>query len=451
MQQPPSNTTVRDAVAALVAAALRDLAQHDAVPKVDQLTDMRNWWRYGQESFGTQRPKAWHMPDRVPLVGWLDTFPEMAAVRAAIATDPVLADRIDGMVGTEFSLRNRDFGWLLVQHLLEPIIVTTRTYEFDQDAFDKHFARLDVGLRAETLRLVEFVPLNGFTSSRGPITLPDGVVVREMSDPQMSRAIQVLAVPAEFSGGPNSVQVSRFHQWAMTRERSYPVHTGPLPEHPTAPDFPSLEEPAQRLVTALRIVCGGPVVATRPIHAQHDEDFPPTLDATAMRSEVVAADIDRPTMLLTDEQVAAVRAVYEMLTGAAVREDRSLQVALRRFVFAGSKAHPEDRLLDLIICCEALFIKRPGVVGKRKKAPASENAARLLADDPVLGAGHDEVKEFVGAAYGLRSALVHADHPVPMSMPLLHGQNTDQLGRFVEDLGLVVGRASHLVLNELTG
>jgi hypothetical protein len=449
--QPPSNTTIRDAAATLVAAALRDLAHHDDTPKVDQITDMRNWWRYDQESFGTQRPNAWHMPDHVHEVGWLDTFAEMATVRAAIAADSVLADRVDGMVGTEFSLRKRELGWLLVQHLLEPIIVATRTYAFDEAAFDLHFARLDAGLRADTIRLVEFVPFNGFVTTVGPVMLSDGVVMQEMSDPQMSRAIQVLAVPAEFGGGPNRAQVSRFHQWAITRERCYPVHTGPLPEHPTAPDFPSLEEPAHRLVIALRIVCGGSVVATRPIHAQHDEDFPPTLDATAMRSEVVAADIDRPTMLLTDEQVATVRAVYEMLTGTAVREERSLQVALRRFVFAGSKAHPEDRLLDLIICCEALFIKRPGVIGTRKKAPASENAAHLLADDPVLGAGHDEVKEFVGAAYGLRSALVHADHPVPMSMPLLHGQKTDRLGRFVEDLGLVVGRALHLVLNELTG
>jgi hypothetical protein len=36
----------------------------------------------------------------------------------------------------------------------------------------------------------------------------------------MSRVIQVLGVSAEFGGGPRAVQVFRFRQWAVARERS---------------------------------------------------------------------------------------------------------------------------------------------------------------------------------------------------------------------------------------
>jgi hypothetical protein len=70
-----------------------------------------------------------------------------------------------------------------------------------------------------------------------------------------------------------------------------------------------------------------------------------------------------------------VRGVCGLLETAAIRTDRSRQVALCRFVFAGSTAHPEDRLLDLVMCCEVLIITRPGITGMRNKAPASENAA----------------------------------------------------------------------------
>jgi hypothetical protein len=283
------------------------------------------------------------------------------------------------------------------------------------------------------------------------IALADGVVLRPMTDRQVSRAIQVLAVPAEFSGGPNSVQVSRFHQWAVMRDQGYPVRSykqGML-EQPQAPDFPRLEEPAQRLVTALRIVCGGSVVATRPIHAQHDDDFPPTVDGSAALRAVVAADISRPTQVLTDEQAGAVREVYQMLATPAVREDRSLQVALRRFVFAGSKSQPEDRLIDLVICCEALFLKRHGIEGAQKGAPAAVNAGRFLADDPLLNVEREQVERFVRAAYRLRNAEVHGDHPVRRSLTLLRGATTEDLAQFVEDHGLVVGRALHLALSEL--
>lgn len=312
---------IRNVVAALIVAALRDLAERDGAPRVGAMADLRNWWRYGQESFVALRPLAWYMPERVTVVGWLSTFAEMAAVRAAIDADPILGTRLDTMVGTEFSLNQRPLDWLLVEHLLEPMIITSRSYEFDEAAFELQFNRLDAGLRTDTIRFVEFIPLNGFTSGMADIALADGMVLRPMTDRQVSRAIQVLAVPAEFSGGPNSVQVSRFHQWAVMREQSYPVRSYKqgMSERPKAPDFPSLEEPAQRLVTALRIVCGGSVVATRPIHAQHDDDFPPTVDGGAALSAVVAADISRPTQVLSNEQVEAVCEVYEMLGMAVVR------------------------------------------------------------------------------------------------------------------------------------
>jgi hypothetical protein len=388
------------------------------------------------------------MPERVTVVDWLDTFTQMTAVREAIDADPILSTRVDTMVGTEFSLQQRSLDWLLVEHLLEPVIVATRAYEFDEAVFDLFYNRLEAGLLANMVRLVEFVPLNGFTSSLIDIALSDGVVLRPMTDRQMSRAIQVLAVPAEFSGGPNTVQVSRFHQWALTREESYPVcsYKHGMPEHPQASSFPSLEEPVQRLVTALRVVCGGSVVATRPIYMQHDDDFPRDVEGSAALSTVGLADVNRPTLLLTDEGVDAVRSVYEMLVAPAVTRNRSLQVALRRFVFAGSKSLPEDRLIDLMICSEALFIHHNKIKTMQKAETVAESGAQLLADDPVLGAKRENVKRFLKKAYFLRNAEIHGDHLVSRAMMLLGGEQTDDLGRFVEDLSRLLGRAIQLVL-----
>jgi len=433
-------------------AAMGDLAERDGAPKVDKMPDLRNWWRYGQESFVALRPDAWYMPERVTMVNWLDTFAEMVAVREAIDVDPILSTRVDTMVGTEFSLQQRRLDWLLVEHLLEPMIVTTRTYEFDEAVFDEHYSRLEAGLLTDIVRLVEFIPLNGFVPSMAEIALPDGVVLLPMTDRQMSRAIQVLAVPAEFSGGPNSVQVSRFHQWAVTKEQSYPVRSYKLgmPEHPQAPSFPSLEEPVQRLVTALRVVCGGSVVATRPIHMQHDDDFPRDVEGSAALPAVGLADVNRPTLLLTEDHVSTVRSVYEMLAAPAVAQDRSLQVALRRFVFAGSKALPEDRLIDLSICSEALFIHRNKTKTMQKANTVAVSGGQLLADDPVLGAERENVERFLKEAYFLRNAEIHGDHLVPKAMTLLSGEKTNDLVRFVADLARLLGRAIQLVLAELT-
>lgn len=51
------------------------------------------------------------------------------------------------------------------------------------------------------------------------------MVPSPMADRQMSRTIRVLAVPAEFSSGPDGVQICRSTQWAVTRELGYPVRS----------------------------------------------------------------------------------------------------------------------------------------------------------------------------------------------------------------------------------
>ncbi|WP_410593656.1 hypothetical protein [Amycolatopsis sp. lyj-23] len=429
---------------------LGDLAGRDGVPKIDKMPDLRNWWRYGQESFAAVRPDAWYMPERVTMVNWLDTFAEMVAVRNSIDADPILSTRIDTLVGTEFSLQHRRLDWLLVECLLEPMIVTTRTYTFDEAVFDLHYNRLEAGLMAEPVRLVEVIPLNGFVATKTEIPLPDGVVLCSMTDRQMSRAIQVLAVPVEFGGGPNSVQVSRFHQWAVTKERSYPVRSYKqgVPEQPQAPSFPSLEEPAARLVTALRVVCGGSAVATRPIHMQHDEDFPHDIEGSAALSAVVFADVNRPTLLLAEDQVDAVLKVYAMLAEPAVVQDRSLQVALRRFVFAGSKPLPADRLIDLNICSEALFIQRNKIKTMKKADTVAVSGGQMLADDPVLGVSRGIIEQFLRKAYLLRNAEIHGNHTSSKTMTLLNGDKTTDLARFVDDLTHLMGRAIQLALAE---
>ncbi|EME63346.1 hypothetical protein [Amycolatopsis decaplanina] len=97
------------------------------------------------------------------------------------AHQQVLSTRVDTMAGTEFSLRQRRLDWVPVECLLEPVIATTRTYEFDEAVFDLPSERLEAGLPADTVRLVGLLPLNDFTASMAEISLSDGVVLRPMT------------------------------------------------------------------------------------------------------------------------------------------------------------------------------------------------------------------------------------------------------------------------------
>ncbi|WP_222947239.1 hypothetical protein [Micromonospora aurantiaca (nom. illeg.)] len=432
------------AVAQLMAAVLGDLAAGDGVPVFATVPDFGEWHRHGQEPFVAIRRGAWQMPDRVADYRFLDTFAEMAAVRAVVAADEVLRARVDCVVGVEFALSHRQLGWTLVQHILEPLVAAVRGYRFDQDAFDAAYRRLEEGLLATRARLVEAVPLNAFTPTAGieAVTLPDGLVLQAMSDRQMSAAIGYHAVPINFAGGPNSVTVSRFHQWALARCTSYPVCSSmDVPAQPTAPEFPSLVEPASRLVTALRLVCGGSVTATRAIRCQPDNDFPQGLGPTASLSALPAFDEERPT-ILGREQVEAVREVYGLLTHSAVRENRGLQTALRRLVLAGADRVPTDRLIDLMVCAEVLFIKLPGLPqDRRKQDKIVDGAIALLADDPVLQAPPERIGALLRLGYRLRNDEMHGDDPSGRELRTITGQPTNDLSAVVDDIERVLRRA----------
>jgi hypothetical protein len=438
----------RGAVLALVRAAFERFSADEDQPRIGRMIDNQRWWRHGQEDFVGLRREAWRMPYDLPMYGWLDKFPEMRAVREAYAADPVLGIRVDASLGIEGSRQGTNFYWILAQHVIEPIVLATRTYNLDEAVFDRVYSSFERGFGVEEIHMVEFVPLNGFASTEETVALPGGLVLRQMGELQVSHAINHQAVPRMSGGGVNGARVSRFDQWALTTTRAYRVEAGFSDVVPRPPAFPTLEGPSATLVTALRIVCGGSVVSTRSMLAQDENEFPILPGATAMMSAFNSADNDRPTYLMPD-MLDGFLATYSALDLPAVRADRSLQVAIRRLVLAGSRSEDGDRLIDLMISAEALFIQRSSLPrDMAKKIKIMAGVADLLAGDPQLKAGIDELKILMKAMYEARNAEIHGDGEQYEPLYLLSGAATHSLPKMLDDAERVMRRAIMVVLQE---
>ena len=416
----------RAVVGELARSVLGYLAVEEGQPSIGQRIDLERWWRHGQESFVGLQPRAWLMPEDVPVVGWLDKFAEITAVRQAYDADPVLGARVDTLIGTEFNRQGRNFGWLLIEHIIQPMILTTGTYDFDEAVFDRLYDDFERGFGAEQIHMVEFLPLNGFESTETVVRLPDSLILQRMTDAQVSAAINHLAVPRMSGTGVNSARVSRFDQWALITSRTYPVAHGSRLAAPQPPEFPTLHQPAGSLITALRIVCGGSVVATRSMFAQADDEFPIVQGVSAILNEFDRADNDRPTRLLAGA-LDALCGTYTALSLPAVQADRSLQIAIRRLVFAGSRSVDADRLIDLAMSAEALFIKRAGLPRGANGNKIAAVAAALLADDPELNADANQIQAFMKTVYRARNAEVHGDDRPYPHLHMLDGRPTDSL------------------------
>ena len=439
---------VRDAAAALMAAALDKLASAGDGPVFAVFVGRDGWRRSGSESLVLARREAWQHPIGLAGDGWWHRLPQMETFSSALDAHPELSGRVDTMVGFPFSLANRPLPVLLAADLLTPLVEASRTYSFDHDVFDAAYARVEAGLLADTVRLVQAVPLLGFETAVYPeVRLGGDLVIRLMTEPELSAAVE-LGLPAQAPTTPLGRMVPRTYQYALVKVTPYPVQVGSPPDPVTVPE--PIEDDARRLQTALRLMCGGSVTLGRSIQMQHEGDFDAGLGYSASLAKVELPDEDHRTLLGTPGQVAQVVETMTLLAAPAIAGHRPLQMALRRLIAAGSRGLAEDGLVDLTIAAEALFIHAAGKGRtKRKGNPIAQGAAALLGGDAELGASASDIHRFIAGAYLRRNHEVHADPGAPPAAHLLDGTLASSLTAVVRDLERVMRRAVTLTMQQL--
>ncbi|MFD0735910.1 hypothetical protein [Planotetraspora mira] len=183
--------------------------------------------------------------------------------------------------------------------------------------------------------------------------------------------------------------------------------------------------------------------------AQADDEFPSVQGVSAMLSAFEGADNDRVTYLLTDA-LDIFRATYAALSLPDVQADRSLQMAIRRLVFAGSRRVDADRLIDLMMSAEALFIKRANLPQGTKGDKIAAAAAALLAGDPELKADALQIQTFMRTVYQARNAEMHGDDRPYSQFRLLDGSATNSMPSVLNDAEKLMRRAVLAVLAEYT-
>ncbi|MFJ5547011.1 hypothetical protein [Streptomyces sp. NPDC093225] len=426
---------------------MRELAGDGFPPQIIEGVDMKTWRRASQELFTVQSIKQWIVPSRL----WreIETFDEMRQLRAMIQAHPVLASRVDTLVGTVFSSQRRELSGLVVS-LVQEVVFTSGTWTFDAEAFDAAYERVEADLVAETVTFTDFVPLLGFDGDQsvdGQEVAP-GVTLRKMTDSEVCRAAQRAAIPIDQYLTTAALQISRFNQWALTTEHTHALRTGDDDTSPpqAAPQLPIFGASAPMVLASIRLICGGSATTS---YGLRSDSLGQGLSAALI--PIGPTDPSRPSVLAGQEMLHQVRAVFQHITHPRVTADRPLCTAARQVVLAGSRGLVEDRLLNLITAAEALFITRPRRrdPNGRKGVLLAAGAADRLAGDRTLGApSKRNIKALMQAVYKWRNAEVHGDQPPAGPLRLLGGTETRDLTAVAADLDRMMRRALLLTLEE---
>jgi hypothetical protein len=116
------------------------------------------------------------------------------------------------------------------------------------------------------------------------------------------------------------------------------------------------------------------------------------------------------------------------LQHAEVRRRKFLGVAISRFSYGHERHRLEDRVLDLFIAAEALFISEDGNTGEITHR-LSERAALFIGGSDTALCKH--IFQFMKTAYGLRSTIAHGKIPKAKKLPNKPDRSKMNLEEFV--------------------
>ncbi len=112
--------------------------------------------------------------------------------------------------------------------------------------------------------------------------------------------------------------------------------------------------------------------------------------------------------------VGGFREFWLNLQHAEVRRRKFLGVAINRFSYGHERHRIEDRVLDLFIAAEALFLSEEGNTGEITHR-LSERAALFIGGSDAALCKH--IFQFMKTAYGLRSTIAHGKIPKANKLP----------------------------------
>lgn len=136
------------------------------------------------------------------------------------------------------------------------------------------------------------------------------------------------------------------------------------------------------------------------------------------------------TATLEDPWLDGFEAFWKKLRSDGVKKRKFLGIAIRRFGYSHDRQRLVDKMIDLMVAAEALFLSDKNSTGELRYR-LSLRAALFLASDEQP---QKTIFEWMGKAYDLRSAVAHGREAASVKLPKLSDGSPVGLEQFVRTI-----------------
>ena len=349
----------------------------------------------------------------------------VAAVRAT--TD--IAYQLDQLIGTPTSKR-RVSADEIHNHLLLAFAHHSDDVGDWVRLFDAVYGQFETDLQLREFDYVMVSPLLGLRLEAWPVSLEGGLEMDRLTDPEIADLLHMDALPSASVG----MAQTRFVGIPCGVRMRYPVPklVGDS-EEPVADPRPRTHALAYEVLEALRIFKRGRVTTSGYLH--YCQQWP----QAGSRS---VAHVTPGTVAWANVYELKGNALYSFPNFwrqyRTAKQWRYVASAVRRFGLAGERERDEDRLVDLMIAAESLFLSGGGS-GESSYRLAMRTA--FFVDVP--GYSRHEVYRFMGRASRVRNSVVHGGTPDSGDLRLRDQGVAKTLGEFADAVEDVLRLALH--------
>jgi hypothetical protein len=326
---------------------------------------------------------AFHVPEWEPLL------------QASIGLAPWTPSGMVGTAAQKFSFDLRDFS---IRTLDDALTVRNGEIVLIDEALENRLSALRSLIVDPTLS-AELVILLDHCEAPATIRLDEFSELERLSDERLDGIVPMLIVPADVDSTKQlRVNIEWHGRCALRHVLWFPKST----DYQVTETPPSNEQLLDRLVDQLQDCLALTSLRQANVLGWFTRFNNPLLAGAVgwSRTGMRTADADEQTAKVLDS--VEVRRLWQQLPKVASQKTDSLKLALRRMRYAAQRASLEDRLIDLAIAAEALFL---GGVEDELAFRFSLHASLWLSGTSDLATA--DTFNIFKKAYGARSGVVH--------------------------------------------
>lgn len=306
--------------------------------------------------------------------------------------------------------------------------------KFDARSFQDQWSKIDSLLQATSIEIVTIAPIPGLFGNF-PIQLAPGLELDSFTSDEVTRCVN-MSLLHSFVQGQELIRAEqavgvryKLSDPKVAGDSQAEVPRGWFGHRATFESFLIVDD----VLAMLRLFQSGTAECTGSLsffdrwllqgstHTHHRKSRPHLFASYRIASDA------------TD----TLKQLWQLLTSGVLENHSFIEVALRRFSMAWERSLIEDRMIDLMIAAEALFLSGPGS-RKDRGEMRFRLALRAACFVETAGMSRRETFGLMRDAYDVRSSVVHGGHMEEVNIIKKRSVSADV---FTTAVGDVVRRA----------